>query len=88
MTKAALIFNYYELKNLYLNRDVDYKKFKYDDLITFCEIGKEFIKINKIKNEKIKNEIANFCNICPSKENCPEKECVLYRIEEIMNNDK
>lgn len=35
--------------------------------------------------EKVLNEITNFCNEeCSSKENCPENECVLYRIEKIV----
>lgn len=34
--------------------------------------------------EKILNETTNFCNECSSKECCPEEECVLYRIEQIV----
>lgn len=34
--------------------------------------------------ERILKEIANFCEECPSHENCPEDECVLYRIEKIV----
>lgn len=34
--------------------------------------------------EKILNETTKFCNTCPSKECCPENECVLYRIEQIV----
>lgn len=34
--------------------------------------------------DKILNEITDFCNECGSKENCPEEECVLYRIENIV----
>lgn len=36
-----------------------------------------------IKN-KILLEISKYCEICISHENCPEEECVLYRIEEII----
>lgn len=35
-------------------------------------------------DNKILLEIANFCETCPSHELCPEEECVLYRIEEII----
>jgi len=34
--------------------------------------------------DKILNEISNFCNECSSRENCSEDECVLYRIEKIV----
>lgn len=33
--------------------------------------------------EKILNEITNFCEECSSHECCPEDECVLYRIEQL-----
>lgn len=29
-------------------------------------------------------EISNFCETCSSHENCPEEECVLYRIEKLL----
>ena len=38
--------------------------------------------------EKVLNETTNFCNECASKECCPENECVLYRIEQIVNEKK
>lgn len=34
--------------------------------------------------DKILNETTSFCNECASKECCPEEECVLYRIEQIV----
>lgn len=34
--------------------------------------------------EKILNETTSFCNGCPNKEHCPEEECVLFRIEQIV----
>lgn len=34
--------------------------------------------------EKILNEIYEFCEGCPSKECCPEEECTLFRIEQIV----
>ena len=38
--------------------------------------------------DKILKEIANFCKECESHECCPEKDCVLYRIEQIILNSK
>ena len=34
--------------------------------------------------EEIMNEITNFCEQCPSNTECPEEDCVLYRIEKIV----
>ena len=36
--------------------------------------------------EEIMNEITDFCEECPSHECCPEDECVLYRIEQIIED--
>lgn len=36
-----------------------------------------------MKNE-ILLEITNFCEECASHECCPESDCVLYRIEQIV----
>lgn len=36
--------------------------------------------------EKILNEITDFCNECSRKDYCDEKECVLYRIENIVTD--
>jgi len=36
--------------------------------------------------EKILYEITNFCEECPSHDCCPEEECVLYRIEKILDS--
>lgn len=36
--------------------------------------------------EKIINEITKHCEKCPSRECCKEKECVLYRIEQVVLN--
>ena len=41
--------------------------------------------MNNEKLNKILIEIAEFCNCCASKENCPEDECILFRIESIIN---
>ena len=39
--------------------------------------------------EKILTEITDFCEECSSHESCPEEDCVLYRIEQIIiKNDK
>lgn len=35
-------------------------------------------------NKRILIEISNFCKSCPSHENCPEEECVLFRIEKLI----
>ena len=40
------------------------------------------------KENEIFKEITNFCKECSSHENCPEEECVLYRIENIVSNKK
>lgn len=37
--------------------------------------------------EKILNEISNYCNENGCRENCSEDECVLYRIERIVEPD-
>ena len=34
--------------------------------------------------DKILKEITQFCKGCASKECCPEDECVLFRIEQII----
>ena len=33
---------------------------------------------------KILIEITNFCRECNSHECCPEEECILYRIEQLI----
>lgn len=39
--------------------------------------------------ERILSEIANFCEEqCSCVMCCPEEECVLFRIERIITNDK
>lgn len=37
-----------------------------------------------MKEEKILDEITTFCSECASKECCPESDCVLFRIEQIV----
>lgn len=34
--------------------------------------------------DEILSEIYDFCEECPSHDNCPENECVLFRIEQII----
>ena len=34
--------------------------------------------------DKILNEITSFCEECKSKDCCPESDCVLFRIEQIV----
>ena len=41
-----------------------------------------------MKEEKVMNEITNFCEGCSSSNCCPEEECVLYRIENIISEKK
>lgn len=38
--------------------------------------------------DKILTEITEFCEECPSHECCPEEDCVLYRIEQIVVGKK
>lgn len=38
--------------------------------------------------EEVLIELTNFCEECSSHECCPEEECVLYRIEQILNESK
>ena len=44
-----------------------------------------YLVTNKIRDE-ILNETTTFCEECGSREICPEDECVLYRIEKIVEN--
>lgn len=34
--------------------------------------------------EKILTEITDFCEECGSHESCPEEDCILFRIEQIV----
>lgn len=36
---------------------------------------------------KILTEITDYCGNCPSCKCCKEEECVLYRIERILESD-
>lgn len=38
--------------------------------------------------DKILNETTTFCNECSSKECCREEDCVLFRIEQIVLEEK
>ena len=38
--------------------------------------------------EEILEEITEFCEECPSHENYPEEECVLFRIEQIITDNQ
>lgn len=42
------------------------------------------ILIGGLMNDEILTEITDFCSECSSKECCPEEECVLFRIEQII----
>ena len=37
--------------------------------------------------EEIMNEITECCETCPLCQKCPEEECVLWRIEQLIIND-
>jgi hypothetical protein len=84
MTKATNIINYYSYKEMLINGNPQFENFRKDELINFCEIAKEIIQNQK---KEILEEITNFCNECPSKECCSENECVLYKIEKIINGN-
>jgi hypothetical protein len=45
---------------------------------------KRIERLNKEDKDKILNEITSFCNECASKDCCPESDCVLFRIEQIV----
>lgn len=34
--------------------------------------------------EEILTEITDFCETCPKHESCPEDECILFRIEQLL----
>lgn len=34
--------------------------------------------------EEIMNEITEYCEQCPLCQKCPEEECVLWRIEQLV----
>lgn len=46
---------------------------------------RELNAMNNIRTV-ILNEIMSFCEECSSRECCPEEECVLYRIEQIVES--
>ena len=39
---------------------------------------------SEAQENKILNEIFSYCENCQNRLSCPEKECVLYRIEKII----
>ena len=68
-----------ELERLYHEGEVvlDYSNL-IDTEFSNCELSKKEIQIM--------GEIGKFCEECPSCDCCPEGECVLYRIEKIIEN--
>lgn len=54
---------------------------------TMLECDKLQGKLNEL-SKAILNETTTFCNECASKDCCPERECVLYRIEELASNER
>ncbi len=72
--------------------------YNYDDLgydgdgivhkLHCCNCGAEIeYKISLNKDDSILKEIMDFCESCPSSQDCPEDECVLYRIEKIIEKE-
>lgn len=64
-------------------RDLLNRSYKGDEVIKYIESLED--KLNKIKMT-ILNQTTTFCKECSSVEHCPEDECVLYRIEQIVEN--
>lgn len=48
------------------------------------KLVKLFYEIMEEGEDEILTEIYNTCNGCPNQFNCPEEECTLYRIEQIV----
>ena len=40
------------------------------------------------KEEKILTEISESCELCSRRENCLEEDCILFRIEQILEEVK
>lgn len=39
-------------------------------------------------NDEILTEITEQCERCPFSQSCPEEECILFRIEQIITKGK
>lgn len=58
----------------------------WNKLVEYIESLEDDSGIIELKN-KILDETTTFCEECSSRENCPEDECVLYRIEQIIEKE-
>ena len=69
-----------------MNKEIEmlYKTLEAKDKI----INNQVLMISELNDKlnKILYEITNFCEECSSNTNCPEEECVLFRIEQIITN--
>lgn len=84
MYKVKML-NEYQIKELLKHDGFEPENFYKDELVEFLNIS---IKDNKKiyqQRDRVLKQIANFCNECSSKDCCSEENCVLYRIEQILN---
>ena len=50
---------------------------------------REYVRgLEEERDNEILKEITDFCRECPSNCNCAEEECVLYRIEKIVEGEE
>ena len=73
-----------EKENQQLKEDYKRMKENFDSKVEVITKYKEVIE--KISNN-ILNETTTFCESCVSKDCCPEEDCVLYRIEKLVDKD-
>jgi hypothetical protein len=71
------------LKRQKLEFELDNVRMHYE-----TEAEAEYYKYKDKYDRKILNEITSFCEECGSKDSCSEDECVLFRIEKIVNKEK
>lgn len=87
MTKPAKILGYYDYKNMLLRADPNMDNFKSYEVVGIANTAKKMIKEYEAKRQKVLLELSNFCKECPSNTSCPEEECVIYRIEKIIEKE-
>ena len=88
MKRAVFLINKMEYREMLLNGNPQFENFRNNELIEFGKMSKEIINQFKENNKLILNETTKFCQQWSSRENCPENECVLYRIEKIIEGRK
>lgn len=64
-------------------RELLERSYKGNEVIKYIESLED--KLERIR-VLVLNETTTFCEECSSREDCPEEECVLYRIEQIVEN--